>query len=218
METYQIPASENTFCGPAALAYVMRSHPDDVIPLIKSVMCSDDYGAGRQIAGLHDSVLLKALTKAQVSLLPAMPEYEGRLSLKKWLELVTRDEHPYLISVRQHVLVVHGDHYFDNAAREGRPASECPYLNREVQSAFVVGQGEMKNGNRLAIRTEEGWREARDAKNAAARNVRWVKEHKKILARTFPDCAAEIMETPFTPKGHMPKSLHQKISRAYEGL
>lgn len=115
------------FCAPTALAYVMRVHPDETVSLLQSVMSPSDYTAG-EVRGVNDEDMLKVLTKAKVSVMPAMPKFEGKLvSLKRWLKLVPRDTHPYLVSVRQHVLVVHEDRYFDPMACDGKPLSECPY-------------------------------------------------------------------------------------------
>ena len=91
------------FCAPTALAYVMRVHPDETVSLLQSVMSPSDYTAG-EVRGVNDEDMLKVLTKAKVSVcLPCLNSRANLVSLKRWLKLVPRNTHPYLVSVRQHV-------------------------------------------------------------------------------------------------------------------
>jgi hypothetical protein len=125
-ELYEIPYGKNTYCGPAALAYLMRSDPDTAARLLREVSGTP------AIKGIYAGWMVEALRKVGLN---AWVWDRKESTLSEWVDRYQpKPNQEYLLSVSrskrdgQHYIVVHGDRYFDNACLQGEPISACPYL------------------------------------------------------------------------------------------
>jgi hypothetical protein len=154
METYRIPDGQDKWCGPAALAYLLRSDPDTAANLLRA-------------EGYVDEVCLpewmfQALKKAGYGAEPVMPKkvpkprytvtmrdddgramargYRGpRFTLARWLQYAKpKFDEEFIIGVTGHWLVIHGGLCFDSACRDGRPLEKCPYLRHTLYDAHRI--------------------------------------------------------------------------------
>lgn len=143
METGQftIPYGSNTYCGPAALAYVTRTHPDVAAGHLRRV------GNVRAIRGVANSLLLKTMTDLGVRYSDAGPrvyftastgrQFREKPTFKQWW-LGTKKDAEYIINITGHYIILHNDVVFDNRFHLGKPLHQCPYLRRRVKMAWRI--------------------------------------------------------------------------------
>jgi hypothetical protein len=138
-EAFTIPFGRNRYCGPAALAYVMRSDPDTAARLLR------DVSGKRKIVGTSYTWMLKALSQVGLQAENTMPVVTAatsgkRLTLRKWLEWSEFSllDSQFIVTVTAHYLVIHNGRYFDNGCHLGKPLARCPYLNKTVKRAWEI--------------------------------------------------------------------------------
>jgi hypothetical protein len=134
-ESFTIPYGRNHYCGPAALAYVLRSDPDEAARLLRQV------SGKRSIHGVTNVNLDAALQAAQVRFVRTATG-NGRLptrclpTLARWYNTVPLGE--YIVCVTGHYIVVDGERMFDNRHHQGKPMALCPYLRRRVKMSWLM--------------------------------------------------------------------------------
>lgn len=143
METgYTIPKGSNSYCGPAALAYITRTDPDTAAYRFRKA------SGKRAIRGVTNRLMLTVLADLGVRFTYAVPislsRYNPRLfnrvgtgTLKQWW-LSTETEGLYLINITGHYIVLDGWRVFDNMHRNGISVHTCPYLRRRVKAAWRI--------------------------------------------------------------------------------
>jgi hypothetical protein len=135
-ERFTIPYGKNTYCGPAALAYILRESPDVAAARLR------DVSGRRSIRGTHRQHMLSALERANVFAVPAMPPTRLNPRLGQYLRHLGHPHSPirgeYLIVVTGHYIVVHDGLYFDNRCHLGKPLDRCPYLLKRVRAAWQI--------------------------------------------------------------------------------
>lgn len=133
-DRFKIPVGRNTYCGPVVLAYVMRSGVDAATLQLESVIGTTQI---RYVAG---NELDKAMTLANVKHEPAKPQLalDRRITLHHWIQ--RGDPNEYVISVADHLLVVHGEYWYDNTCLAGLPLSKLPeqYRRKPVTRAWRI--------------------------------------------------------------------------------
>jgi hypothetical protein len=135
-ELYEIPYGKNTYCGPAALAYLMRSDPDTAARLLRKV------SGKKAIIGVGYKHMHAALADAGLHYAAVMPT-DRKLTLTHWLKTIQPEQgQEFLLGVNTdrgpHYIVIRGDRYFDSMCHLGKPVAKCPYLNRGVKAAWRV--------------------------------------------------------------------------------
>lgn len=136
-EEYTIPFTKNRFCGPAALAYVMRSDPDTAAALLRKV------SGKRAIMRLTQNFMLEAMVSLKLSVKVVMPK--GAVGTRKfptlsqWLEDMDPDKE-YIVTITGHYIVIHRGMVFDSKFHLGKPIAKCPYLRCRVRMAWAVSR------------------------------------------------------------------------------
>lgn len=130
MNFYEIPFGKNNWCGPAALAYVLRTDPDTAAAEIRKA------GGRTAIKATYATEISGVLT---ANLVPYAPITGQEKTLNQWLKWVDiRESDEYLVFITGHFIVVHGERYFDNRCHFGNPLSFCPYLKKRVVRAWKI--------------------------------------------------------------------------------
>lgn len=140
---YTIPFGKNRYCGPAALAYLLRTCPDTAAYILR------DVTGRRAICGTNSTDMVKALERFGLGAIPRARRYApgaprpcrktDQRTLAQWLELEKpgpQDE--YLVVVTGHWIVVHGNRWFDSRCHLGKPLALCPYLRKRVPGAYLI--------------------------------------------------------------------------------
>jgi hypothetical protein len=140
-EQFTIPYGSNTYCGPAALAYVTRTTPDESARHLRRV------GNKRSIRGVSNTLLLKTLTDLGVRYSDAGPrvcytsgtgrQLREKPTFKQWW-LGTDKGTEYIVNITGHYIVLHNDVVFDNRFHLGKALHLCPYLRRRVRMAWRI--------------------------------------------------------------------------------
>jgi hypothetical protein len=132
---YTIPYGKNTWCGPAALAYLLRTDPDAAAACIRKITGRD------RVIGTPRSAMLKALEAHGCSLAVRSAYRRGRAAptLRRWLELVNpQADAEYLVMITHHYIVVHGSRWFDNHCHLGKTHDKSPHLRCRVRQAWKI--------------------------------------------------------------------------------
>jgi hypothetical protein len=138
MSEYTIPYGRNHYCGPAALAYVLRSDPDHAAGLLRKV------SGKRSIHGVTNVQLEAVLRLAGIVFAKPAPTQglDGATArtplptLARWYDAAPPGEH--IVCITGHYLVIHGHRMFDNRCHLGKPMALCPYLRRRVKAAWRI--------------------------------------------------------------------------------
>lgn len=132
-EQFTIPYGSNTYCGPAALAYVTRTDPDTAARHLRRV------GNKRAIFGVSNTLLLKTLCALGVRY-SSFIEGKKPPTLGRWLTRHAEGE--YIVNITGHYIVVVIDDIsclvFDNRYHLGKSVYACPYLRRKVRAAWRI--------------------------------------------------------------------------------
>lgn len=138
---FTIPVGSNHYCGPAALAYIMRSHPDEAARIFRRL------SGKRAIRGVTNTLMLRAISALGFRAVPVTSTFYGwrgakiAPTLRAFLDGRDQDGE-YLVTITGHYIVVVIDGWrttvFDNKFREGKSVYVCPYLRRKVRSAWRI--------------------------------------------------------------------------------
>ncbi len=138
---YTIPHGRNHYCGPAALAYLLRTCPDTAAYILR------DVTKRRAIHGTTSTEMIRALDRYGLKAIPRAwrrsdvpaPLRRNQRTLAEWLEVAKPEPHQeYLVVVTGHWIVVHGSRWFDNRCHLGKPLALCPYLRKRVPGAYLI--------------------------------------------------------------------------------
>jgi hypothetical protein len=146
---YTIPYGRNSYCGPAALAYVGRSDPDTITARLRAL------SGKRAIKGVTNTLLLKAVLALGLSfkyvgyqqVLPPRIRTRAKdcLTLRQWILLNCTEDGEYIVNITGHYVVIVRQTnvltsfvMFDNRFRQGKHACFCPYLRRRVRTAWKI--------------------------------------------------------------------------------
>jgi hypothetical protein len=138
--SYTIPHGRNHYCGPAALAYLLRTCPDTAAYILR------DVTKRRAIHGTTSTEMIRALERYGLRAIPrarrhspATGKRTDQRTLAQWLEVEKPRPHDeYLVVVTGHWIVVHGSRWFDNRCHLGKPLALCPYLRKRVPGAYLI--------------------------------------------------------------------------------
>lgn len=128
-DAYTIPYGRNSYCGPAALAYVLRSDPDRAAQRLREVT------GKRSIKGLSNHDLLKTMHDLGVSYSSFIEDIK-RPTLLRWIDKMPSGE--YIVNITDHYIVVHDEVVFDNRFHLGKSIHACPYLRCRVKAAWRI--------------------------------------------------------------------------------
>ncbi len=118
-ENFTIPTGSNSYCGPAALAYLTRTDPDTAAALFRF------WGRKRAIKGVSNSLMLFVMKQEGLMAVYAVPQCLRRPTLKQWW-LSTEPDGLYLINITGHYIVLDGFRVYDNFFRGGKSIHVCP--------------------------------------------------------------------------------------------
>ena len=131
--SFTIPYGRNNYCGPCALAYVLKTDSDSAAALLRKV------SGKRSIRGVSNGHLTEAIWVAGVRTRLAFPI--GNVphpQLRRWLSTREDPAALYIVNITHHYIVVHGNQVFDSRFHLGKPLEKCPYLLRRVVNAWRV--------------------------------------------------------------------------------
>ena len=134
-ERFTIPFVGNTYCGPAALAYLLRSDPGTAARHIRL------FTGKRSVHGTPTSVMTAVLGRHGYRAIISSPGYswiETKLTLKAWLETRIDSKGEYLVNITGHYVIVHGSLLFDNRHHLGIELDRCEYLRKRVVKAWRI--------------------------------------------------------------------------------
>ncbi|HEX5426614.1 MAG TPA: hypothetical protein VFW94_23960 [Candidatus Acidoferrales bacterium] len=138
-DTYTIPYGRNSYCGPAALAYVTRTDPDTAAAHLRR------WGRLRAVKGVSNDLLQFTMRQLGIQFHFCMPTQlrwnskRGKWikpTLSCWMDAVPDGE--YIVNITGHYIVVHNDLVFDNRFHLGKSVCVCPYLRRRVKAAWRI--------------------------------------------------------------------------------
>lgn len=138
---YTIPHGKNRYCGPAALAYLLRTCPDTAAYILRDITKKRAiYGTTSvQMIAALDRYGLHAIPRARRRADVSVKDRRNQRTLAQWLELEKpRPQDEYLVVVTGHWIVIHGSRWFDNRCHLGKPLALCPYLRKRVPGAYLI--------------------------------------------------------------------------------
>jgi hypothetical protein len=149
--SYCIPIGQDGWCGPAALAYLLRTDTDTAASLLQAEgyvnkVCFPEWMFSALGRAGYDAKLVmpKRLPKRKTVVTwkdgRAIWGVRGALfTLAKWLQYAKpKPDEEFIVGVTRHWLVIHGDRYYDNNCPEGNTLDRCPWLRRSVLDAHRV--------------------------------------------------------------------------------
>lgn len=133
-EEYTIPFGKNNYCGPCALAYVLRTDPDSAAALLREV------SGKRAIRGTYNHHMISAMARRGI-LVTKLPfrivakMHYGRLVT--WAaEQNSGDE--YLVNVTGHYLILHRGIVYDSHKHLGVPIEKSKWARTYVRGAWRI--------------------------------------------------------------------------------
>jgi hypothetical protein len=150
--SYCIPIGQDRWCGPAALAYLLRTDTDTAANLLQEEgrtsvsYCTPEWMFGALATEGYEAKLVmpKRLSKRKTVVTwkgdrPICGVRGALFTLAKWLQFAKpRPDEEFIVGVTRHWLVIHGDRYYDNNCPEGNTLDKCPWLRRSVLDAHRV--------------------------------------------------------------------------------
>lgn len=139
-ENFTIPVGSNSYCGPAAFAYLTKTDPDTAAREMR-------IRSGRTaIKGVPNWLILSVLAGRGIRTIPVRPwslyQWAGHgkyPTFKQWW-LATEPDGLYLINITGHYIVLDRCRVYDNRYRTGKAFHVCPYLQRRVKAAWRIEQ------------------------------------------------------------------------------
>lgn len=133
-DDYTIPFGRNNYCGPCALAYVLRTDPDTAAAKLREV------SGKRAIRGTHHKHMLKVLERQDVAYIPVTPYVAkaaryGRLS--EWASKHPQDAE-FLVVTSWHYVVIHRGMVYDSYKHLGVPVAKSKWARTFVRGAWWI--------------------------------------------------------------------------------
>jgi len=136
-EEYTIPFGRNNYCGPCALAYILRTDPDAAAAKLREV------SGKRAIRGTHHKYMLEVLTRQDIQYLPLMPYlFKGSrrsTQLASWVKDRPRDGE-FLVVTSNHYVVIHRGMVYDSYKHLGVPIEKSQWARTFVRGAWWIAR------------------------------------------------------------------------------
>lgn len=137
-DEYTIPFGNNNYCGPCALAYILRTDPDTAAAKLREV------SGKRAIRRIHHKYMLEVLHRQDIQYLPLMPylaKGAGRRScrLGTWVKDQPRDAE-FLIVTSNHFVVIHRGMVYDSFKHLGVPVERSEWARTFVRGAWWIAR------------------------------------------------------------------------------
>lgn len=136
-DEYTIPFGRNNYCGPCALAYVLRTDPDTAAARLRAV------SGKRAIRGTHDKHILAVLKQERIEYVPMMTYIHRRARygrLVAWAAQQPLDAE-YLVITSWHYVVLHRGMIYDSFKHLGVPVDKSHWARTFVRGAWWIKRG-----------------------------------------------------------------------------
>lgn len=137
-DEYTIPFGRNNYCGPCALAYLLRTDPDTASAKLRYV------SGKRAIKRVHHRYMLLALDREDVKYLPLMPYSPRKCGVKygrleTWVKGRPYDAE-FLVVTSNHYVVIHRGMVYDSFKHLGVPIATSDWAKTFVRGAWWIAR------------------------------------------------------------------------------